>query len=113
MLVAGIAQRHHHVVTDAIGNYGLYAVFVLMLIDAVFPTASEVVMVYGGAVASGAFASQSISLFGHEFGSGAAGVPCGRDRRDDRLPRRRDRRVGRSAMTSAVPGSNVTAGGST
>jgi membrane protein DedA with SNARE-associated domain len=27
-------------------------------------------MVYGGAVASGAFATQSISLFGHEFASG-------------------------------------------
>jgi membrane protein DedA with SNARE-associated domain len=57
-------------VTDAIGDYGLYAVFLLMLVDAVFPAASEVVMVYGGAVASGAFATQSISLFGHEFASG-------------------------------------------
>ena len=28
-------------VTSAIGNYGLYAVFALMFIDAVFPAASE------------------------------------------------------------------------
>ena len=38
-----------------------------MLIDAVFPAASEVVMVYAGAVAAGAFAGQSITLFGYEF----------------------------------------------
>lgn len=57
-------------VTDVIGDYGLYAVFGLMLIDAVFPAASEVVMVYAGAVASGAFAGQSITLFGYEFESG-------------------------------------------
>ena len=56
--------------TSWLAHYGVLAVFLLMLIDAVFPAASEVVMVYGGAVASGAFASQSISLFGHEFGSG-------------------------------------------
>ena len=41
-----------------------------MLIDAVFPTASEVVMVYGGAVAAGAFAGQSVTLFGHTFADG-------------------------------------------
>jgi membrane protein DedA with SNARE-associated domain len=57
-------------VTSAIGDYGLYAVFVLMLIDAVFPAASEVVMVYAGAVASGAIAGQSVTLFGHTFPSG-------------------------------------------
>jgi membrane protein DedA with SNARE-associated domain len=57
-------------VTDLIGNYGLYAVFVLMLVDAVFPAASEVVMVYAGAIAAGAFAGQSVTLFGYEFESG-------------------------------------------
>lgn len=57
-------------VTGLIGDYGLYAVFGLMLIDAVFPAASEVVMVYAGAVAAGAFAGQSITLFGYEFESG-------------------------------------------
>jgi membrane protein DedA with SNARE-associated domain len=57
-------------VTSAIGDYGLYAVFVLMFVDAVFPAASEIVMVYAGAVASKAFADQSIVLFGHEFADG-------------------------------------------
>ena len=47
-----------------VGDYGLYAVFLLMLIDAVLPAASEAVMVYGGAVASGAFAGQDVQLFG-------------------------------------------------
>ncbi len=65
-VVSGITDS----VTSAIGNYGLYAVFVLMMIDAVFPAASEVVMLYGGAVASGAIAGQSVTLFGHTFPSG-------------------------------------------
>jgi membrane protein DedA with SNARE-associated domain len=51
-------------VTAAIGDYGLYAVFFLMLIDAVFPAASELVMVYAGAVAVGAFPDQDVTLFG-------------------------------------------------
>ena len=57
-------------ITEVVGNHGLYAVFVLMLIDAVLPAASELVMVYAGAIAAGAFAGQSVSLFGHEFESG-------------------------------------------
>ena len=65
-LVNGITDA----VTDAIGNQGLYAVFGLMLIDAVLPAASEVVMVYAGAVASGAFVDQSVTLFGYEFADG-------------------------------------------
>jgi membrane protein DedA with SNARE-associated domain len=51
-------------VTAAIGDYGLYAVFFLMLIDAVLPAASELVMVYAGAVAVGAFPDHSVTLFG-------------------------------------------------
>ena len=70
MPVAGLLTDITTWVTDLIGDYGLYAVFVLMLIDAVFPAASEVVMVYAGAVAAGAFAGQSITLFGYEFESG-------------------------------------------
>lgn len=57
-------------ITNAVGDYGLYAVFSLMLVDAVFPAASEVVMVYGGAIASGAVAGQTVTLFGHTFASG-------------------------------------------
>ena len=57
-------------ITEVVGNHGLYAVFLLMLVDAVFPAASELVMVYAGAIASGAIAGQSVSLFGHDFESG-------------------------------------------
>jgi membrane protein DedA with SNARE-associated domain len=51
-------------VTSFIGDHGVYAVFGLMALDAVFPAASELVMVYAGALASGAFASQHVVLFG-------------------------------------------------
>jgi membrane protein DedA with SNARE-associated domain len=56
-------------VTSFVGDYGLYAVFLLMLVDAVLPAASEIVMVYAGAVAAGAFAGQSVTLFGAEIDS--------------------------------------------
>src|SRR5262249_49892752 len=52
-------------VTSLIGDHGVYAVFLLMAIDAVFPAASELVMVYAGALASGAFEGQHVALFGH------------------------------------------------
>ena len=70
MPVASIVSGVTDAVTSAIGDYGLYAVFLLMFVDALFPVASEVVMVYAGAVASGAFASQQIVLFGHDFAYG-------------------------------------------
>ena len=60
-------------ITDAltalVGDYGLYAVFALMLIDAVLPAASELVMVYAGALAAGAFAGQDVVLFGEPIDS--------------------------------------------
>ena len=70
MLAASILSGITDAITSAIGDYGLYAVFLLMLIDAVFPTASEVVMVYGGAVAAGAFEGQDVVLFGHPIEAG-------------------------------------------
>src|SRR5215210_2416321 len=51
-------------VTSFVGDHGVYAVFGLMAIDAVLPAASELVMVYAGALASGAFASQPVVIFG-------------------------------------------------
>jgi membrane protein DedA with SNARE-associated domain len=56
-------------VTSAIGDYGLYAVFLLMFVDAVLPAASELVMLYAGAVAVGAFPGHQVTLFGEEIGS--------------------------------------------
>jgi membrane protein DedA with SNARE-associated domain len=70
VLVASISSSIIDAITSAIGDYGLYAVFVLMMIDAVFPAASEVVMVYAGAVAAGAFAGQDVVLFGQTIDQG-------------------------------------------
>ncbi len=70
MLVASVLSGITEAVTSAIGDYGLYAVFLLMLVDAVLPAASEVVMVYGGAVAAGAFAGQEVVLFGRTIEEG-------------------------------------------
>jgi membrane protein DedA with SNARE-associated domain len=62
--VASILSEVTDLLTTVVGDYGLYAVFLLMMIDAVFPAASEPVMVYGGAVAAGAFPGQDVVLFG-------------------------------------------------
>jgi membrane protein DedA with SNARE-associated domain len=54
-----------------IATQGAYAVFVLMAIDAVFPAASEIVMLYAGAVAAGVFpGTHHVSLFGAKVGYG-------------------------------------------
>jgi len=55
--------------TTLVGDHGLYAVFGLMALDAVFPAASELVMLYAGALAAGVFASH-VSLFGSHIPSG-------------------------------------------
>jgi membrane protein DedA with SNARE-associated domain len=58
--------------TSAVASHGVYAVFGLMAIDAVLPAFSELVMLYAGAVAAGAFASaHHVSLFGAHIGFGA------------------------------------------
>ena len=69
MLAASLTSWITELVTDAIGNQGIYAVFFLMLLDAVFPAASELVMVYSGALAAGAFDAQVV-LFGYEIQEG-------------------------------------------
>src|SRR5437762_11842559 len=67
MPVAGVTSTP----TSLIGNHVLYSVFLLMAIDAVFPAASELVMVYAGALAAGAFAGQHVDLFGTRISSHA------------------------------------------
>jgi membrane protein DedA with SNARE-associated domain len=58
--------------TSQVASHGAYAVFLLMAIDAVFPAASELVMLYAGAVAAGVFgAAHHLSLFGAKIGFGA------------------------------------------
>jgi membrane protein DedA with SNARE-associated domain len=68
--VASILSEITDLLTTVVGDYGLYAVFLLMLVDAVLPAASELVMVYGGAVAAGAFAGQSVTFLGWELDPG-------------------------------------------
>lgn len=52
--------------TSLLAHYGVPAIFVLMMIDAVFPAASELVMVYAGALASGALVHE-VHLFGADL----------------------------------------------
>jgi membrane protein DedA with SNARE-associated domain len=60
-------------VTSHIASQGVYAVFVLMAIDAVFPAFSELVMLVAGALAAGVISSaHHVSLFGAHIGFGAA-----------------------------------------
>ena len=65
MLVASVTPT----ITTAVGNHGVYAVFGLMALDAVFPAASELVMVYAGALAAGAFPGSHVTLFGSQISS--------------------------------------------
>jgi membrane protein DedA with SNARE-associated domain len=58
-------------VTGIVAHHGVYAVFLLMAVDAVFPAASELVMLYAGALAAGVFSSaHHVSLFGAKIGFG-------------------------------------------
>ena len=57
--------------TSWLANYGVVAIFVLMFIDAVFPAASELVLVYAGALASGALAHDVHVLGWHPTGLAA------------------------------------------
>ena len=45
MLQASVLSAITDALTEIIGDHGIYAVFVLMFVDAVLPAASELVMV--------------------------------------------------------------------
>ena len=68
LLLASITGSLTDQITSLIGNHGVEAVFGLMIIDAVFPAFSELVMLYAGALSAGAF-DQSVVLFGHPIES--------------------------------------------
>ena len=70
MPLASILSSLTEALTSLIGDHGLYAVFILMVIDALLPIASELIMVYAGAVAAGAFEGQDVVLFGETIESG-------------------------------------------
>lgn len=67
MLLASVSSSF----TSQVANHGVYAVFLLMAIDAVFPAFSELVMLYAGAVAAGVFpVAHGVTLFGGHVGFG-------------------------------------------
>ena len=68
MLVAGITSS----ITSFVGNHSVVAVFTLLVVAAVFPAASELVMLYAGAVAAGAFADAHVVLFGNTVSNHSA-----------------------------------------
>ena len=71
MLVASVSASF----TSQVANHGVYAVFGLMAIDAVFPAFSELVMLYAGAVAAGVFrTAHGVTLFGSHVGFGAGAL---------------------------------------
>jgi membrane protein DedA with SNARE-associated domain len=56
--------------TDWVGKHGVYAVFVIMAIDAVLPAGGELTMLYAGALAGGAIAGHHPVIFGHVLHQG-------------------------------------------
>jgi membrane protein DedA with SNARE-associated domain len=57
--------------TSAVANHGVYAVFGLLALGAVFPAGSELVALVGGALAAGAFAGVTgVSIVGAHIGLG-------------------------------------------
>jgi membrane protein DedA with SNARE-associated domain len=68
MLLASVSASF----TSAVANHGVYAVFGLLALGAVFPAGSELVALVGGAVAAGVFsAGTGVSIFGSHIGLGA------------------------------------------
>jgi membrane protein DedA with SNARE-associated domain len=58
--------------TSQVAHHGVYAVFGLLALGAVFPAASELVALVAGAVAAGVFSGTSgVSVFGAHVGLGA------------------------------------------
>ncbi len=70
MLLASVSSSF----TSAVASHGVYAVFGLMAIDAVFPALSELVMLYAGAVAAGVFGTAHVTLFGWHIGFGGGAL---------------------------------------
>ncbi len=56
--------------TSRIAHHGLYAVFVLMAVDALLPVGGELVMLYAGVIAAGAVSGEHATLFGTSLSRG-------------------------------------------
>jgi membrane protein DedA with SNARE-associated domain len=59
-----------HDITSAIANHGVYAVVILMAVDAVLPIGSELIMLYAGVLAAGAAGAAHLEVFGSHIASG-------------------------------------------
>jgi membrane protein DedA with SNARE-associated domain len=57
-------------VTSWIGDYGVYAVFAIMAVDALLPVGGELTMLYAGTLAAGAVAGAHPALFGIRLAPG-------------------------------------------
>jgi membrane protein DedA with SNARE-associated domain len=66
MVLASVTSQ----LTHWIAHQGVYAVFVLMALDALLPVGGELIMLYAGVVASGAVAGQAATLFGVHLHTG-------------------------------------------
>jgi membrane protein DedA with SNARE-associated domain len=66
MVLASISSQ----VTSWIAHHGVYAVFVLMAIDALLPVGGELIMLYAGVLAGGAIAGDHATLFGAQLATG-------------------------------------------
>jgi membrane protein DedA with SNARE-associated domain len=56
--------------TNAIAHHGVYAVFLLMAVDALFPVGGELIMLYAGVLAAGVVTGDHATLFGATLASG-------------------------------------------
>jgi membrane protein DedA with SNARE-associated domain len=66
VLLANVADT----ITAPIDHHGAVAIFLLMALDAVFPAAGEIVMLYSGAMAAGAIAGANADVLGMTPSSG-------------------------------------------
>jgi membrane protein DedA with SNARE-associated domain len=57
-------------ITDFVAHNGVYAVFVLMALDALLPVGGELIMLYAGVLASGSISGHGASLFGLGLANG-------------------------------------------
>jgi membrane protein DedA with SNARE-associated domain len=58
-------------ITTWIADHSVYAVFVLMALDAVVPAGGELIMLYAGVVAAGAIAGAQVTILGAHPATGA------------------------------------------
>jgi membrane protein DedA with SNARE-associated domain len=58
-------------ITQWISDNGIYAVFVLMALDALVPVGGELIMLFAGVLAAGGVAGHHVTLFGATIASGA------------------------------------------